>query len=235
MTITSGIRKGLKKILEHGGGGEEGKPHSTSAGRMAAGARKFRRGAKKIASGAIEGTKKIAKPFVKEAVGLEKLRKKKAEGGRAGYQSGGRTRLLEELGRVEAEPSNRNRRAEISRVHGELNRGYKGGGRAKHGLGSIVKKVITKIKPKPKPGAVKDVNVDKLLKNLGDEIKAAPLPPQLKKSLDKLKKAYPHKKASGGRIGLKHGSAQSHYMQHGYGPHKIQLRSGKPKIAKKGW
>ena len=42
---------------------------------------------------------------------------------------GGRTNLLEELGRVEAEPSNRNRRAEISRVHGELNRGYAKGGK----------------------------------------------------------------------------------------------------------
>jgi len=50
-------------------------------------------------------------------------------GGRTGKQTGGRTNLLEELGRVEAEPSNRNRRAEISRVHGELNRGYKTGGR----------------------------------------------------------------------------------------------------------
>jgi len=42
---------------------------------------------------------------------------------------GGRTNLLEQLGRVEAERSNPNRRAEISRVHGELNRGYKDGGR----------------------------------------------------------------------------------------------------------
>jgi hypothetical protein len=51
-------------------------------------------------------------------------------GGRAKLRfGGGRTRLLEELGRVEAEPSNRNRRAEIGRVHGELNRGYKSGGR----------------------------------------------------------------------------------------------------------
>ena len=41
---------------------------------------------------------------------------------------GGRTNLLEELGRVEAEPSNRNRRAEISRVHSELNKGYATGG-----------------------------------------------------------------------------------------------------------
>ena len=50
-------------------------------------------------------------------------------GGRAGFRfGGGRTNLLEELGRVEAEPSNRNRRAEISRVHGELNRGYAKGG-----------------------------------------------------------------------------------------------------------
>ena len=57
------------------------------------------------------------------------------KGGRAGKQFGGRTNLLEELGRVEAEPSNRNRRAELSRVRGELNRGYKHGKRVglKHG------------------------------------------------------------------------------------------------------
>ena len=41
----------------------------------------------------------------------------------------GRENLFEELGRVEGERSNKNRRAEISRVHGELNRGYKKGGR----------------------------------------------------------------------------------------------------------
>ena len=63
---------------------------------------------------------------------LSKIKRMKS-GGRAGFQHGGRTNLLEELGRVEAEPSNRNRRAEISRVHGELNRGlnkmgYKSGG-----------------------------------------------------------------------------------------------------------
>ena len=60
-------------------------------------------------------------------------------GGRAGYQGGGRTNLLEELGRVEGESSNRNRRAEVSRIHGELNRGYKKGGRAgyKHGGAAI--------------------------------------------------------------------------------------------------
>ena len=57
------------------------------------------------------------------------------EGGRIGKQHGGRTNLLEELGRVEAEPSNRNRRAEISRVHGELNRGYKHGKRVGKSLG----------------------------------------------------------------------------------------------------
>ena len=83
----------------------EGKPHSTKEGRIAAGKRKFGRGAKK------------------------------AKGGRATLQGGGRTRLLEELGRVEAEPSNRNRRAEISRVHGELNRGYKHGKRVGKSLG----------------------------------------------------------------------------------------------------
>ena len=47
----------------------------------------------------------------------------------------GRENLFEELGRVEGERSNKNRRAEISRVHGELNRGYKKGGRTglRHG------------------------------------------------------------------------------------------------------
>ena len=61
----------------------------------------------------------------------------KAKGGRVGLADGGRTNLLEELGRVKAEPSNANRRAEISRVHGELNKGYKTGGRVgfKHGSG----------------------------------------------------------------------------------------------------
>ena len=67
-------------------------------------------------------------------------------GGRTGKFGGGRTNLLEELGRVEAEPSNRNRRAEISRVHGELNRGYAKGGRAGHAHGmSAVKKAIKKV------------------------------------------------------------------------------------------
>ena len=50
-------------------------------------------------------------------------------GGRTGKFGGGRTDLLEELGRVEGERSNPNRRAEISRVHSELNKGYKDGGR----------------------------------------------------------------------------------------------------------
>ena len=50
-------------------------------------------------------------------------------GGRAGFRfGGGRTDLLEELGRVEGEHSNRNRRDEIARVHSELNRGYATGG-----------------------------------------------------------------------------------------------------------
>ena len=42
----------------------------------------------------------------------------------------GRENLFEELGRVEGERSNKNRRAEVSRIHGELNKGYKAGGRA---------------------------------------------------------------------------------------------------------
>ena len=57
----------------------------------------------------------------------------------------GRTNLYEELGRVEAEPSNRNRRDEVSRIHSELNKGYKKSGRvksrgvAKRGFGKEVR------------------------------------------------------------------------------------------------
>ena len=47
----------------------------------------------------------------------------------------GRENLLEELGRVEAEKSNRNRRDEVRRVHHELNKGLRGGGIAKKGKG----------------------------------------------------------------------------------------------------
>ena len=59
---------------------------------------------------------------------MKSKRRVYATGGRVGKFGGGRTNLLEELGRVEAKPSNPNRRAEISRVHSELNRGYKKGG-----------------------------------------------------------------------------------------------------------
>jgi hypothetical protein len=70
------------------------------------------------------------KPFLNRPGQAQGTHGGKATGGRrVGKFGGGRTRLLEELGRVEAEPSNRNRRAEIARVHGELNKGYATGGR----------------------------------------------------------------------------------------------------------
>ena len=43
----------------------------------------------------------------------------------------GRMNLAEELGRIDAEKKNRNRRAEKDRVIHELNRGYKKGGHVK--------------------------------------------------------------------------------------------------------
>ena len=58
----------------------------------------------------------------------------------------GRMNLLEEVGRIDAERMNPNRRAEKRRVVGELNRGYKKGGRvrgcgvAKRGFGRALKK-----------------------------------------------------------------------------------------------
>jgi hypothetical protein len=68
----------------------------------------------------------------------------RAKGGRAGFQHGGRTNLLEELGRVEGEHSNRNRRAEVSRIHGELNKGYSLGGRVGAAKRGFNKKILRK-------------------------------------------------------------------------------------------
>ena len=70
----------------------------------------------------------------------------KADGGVVKRHAGGlgRRNLLEEVGRIDAERMNPNRRAEKRRVIGELNRGYKkggairrrGGGVAKRGMGA---------------------------------------------------------------------------------------------------
>ena len=70
------------------------------------------------------------KTIVRNPKNLGAIRSTLRGGGRAALRFGsGRTNLLEELGRVEGERSNPNRRAEISRVHSELNKGYKDGGR----------------------------------------------------------------------------------------------------------
>ena len=69
--------------------------------------------------------------YVNAKLGYKKGGRIKAQ---FGYNSG-RTNLLEEVGRVEGERSNPNRRAELSRIHSELNRGYRGGGVAKKGKG----------------------------------------------------------------------------------------------------
>ena len=78
--------------------------------------------------------------------------RKYATGGRVGKFGGGRTNLLEELGRVEARPSNPNRRAEISRVHSELNRGYAKGGRVGAKDGRWIQKVNKSIKARGTKG-----------------------------------------------------------------------------------
>ena len=73
------------------------------------------------------------------------------KGGRAGRQIGGRANLLEEVGRIDAERMNPNRRAEKSRVIGELNRGYNKGGRVGLKKGGSDKKWIQKaVNPKHK-------------------------------------------------------------------------------------
>ena len=115
-------------------------------------------------------------------------------GGRIGYNKGGRTRkfgggrtdLLEELGRVEGESSNRNRRAEVARVHSELNKGYNKGGRVglkAGGNGKWIQKVNKSIKargtkakctPITKPGCTGSAKaLAKTFKKMAKKRKAA--------------------------------------------------------------
>ena len=56
-------------------------------------------------------------------------------------RNSGRMNLAEELGRIDSEKMNPNRRAEKRRVVGELNSGYKNGGKVKkkRGCGIVVK------------------------------------------------------------------------------------------------
>ena len=71
------------------------------------------------------------------------------KGGRVKKFGGGRANLLEEVGRIDAEKMNTNRRAEKSRVIGELNRGYNKGGRVglkKGGDDKWIQKVDASIK-----------------------------------------------------------------------------------------
>ena len=77
------------------------------------------------------------------------------KGGRAGRQIGGRANLLEEVGRIDAERMNPNRRAEKRRVIGELNRGYNKGGRVglkKGSNGKWIQKVNKSIKARGTEG-----------------------------------------------------------------------------------
>ena len=66
----------------------------------------------------------------------------KADGGVVKRQAGGlgRRNLEEEIGRIDAERMNPNRRAEKSRVIGELNRGYKKGGAIRRRGGGVAKR-----------------------------------------------------------------------------------------------
>ena len=74
------------------------------------------------------------------------------KGGRTGRQIGGRANLLEEVGRLDAERMNPNRRAEKSRVIGELNKGYNKGGRVGAKDGKWIQKVNKSIKARGTKG-----------------------------------------------------------------------------------
>ena len=92
------------------------------------------------------GTSKEDKTRKRRSLPYEKMASHVAAGVKEKQGGGimantGRTNLLEEVGRIDAEPMNPNRMAEKSRVLGELNRGYKkGGGVVKARVGKMMRK-----------------------------------------------------------------------------------------------
>ena len=186
-----------KGFFEYAGGSEKAKPHSTKEGRTAAGKRRVGRILEQL------------KPKTMEQRPLPKWPKQPKK-----------------------IPATRNA----------------------YGLGGAIKKIIQKVvkpkgvfKPKgvgvkPVPKSVTDVDkpfkgydksytraddkkITSMLKKLGDEIKAQPIPHRIQKKIKELQKAYPHHdsagrnkaskkvfksakgKAEGGRIGLSHGGS----------------------------
>ena len=152
-----------------------------------------------------------------------------AKGGRArlwhgGPHNTGRTNLLEQLGRVEGERSNPNRRAEISRVHGELNRGYAIGGIAKLGkkarrlLGRAGKKRSFKTHGRDVPtmaakggrarlwhGGSHNTGRTNLLEQLG-RVEGERSNPNRRAEISRVHSELNRGYAKGGRAGFKHGT-----------------------------
>ena len=168
-------------------------------------------------------------------------------GGRAALRFGsGRTNLLEELGRVEGEHSNRNRRDEIARVHSELNRGYAKGGRAGFSTGREVgkhlKKLVKKITHEVPTGPHTDVRRRELNKKW--QRKKLGVSPEMKATLKGLrgkslrnthKRDVPTMAAEGGRIGLKKGGSDKNWIQKATASIKKRGTKGKcTPITKKG-
>ena len=151
------------------------------------------------------------KPFLNRPGQAQGTHGGKAKGGRIGKFGGGRTNLLEELGRVEAERSNPNRRAEISRVHGELNRGYAKGGRIGYKHSGLVGK-LTGGKKSWDKADIRDARIARELAKRGKKSKT--VFSDTGKSHGKGHRLHTEKgkqmfgvdkKAEGGRVGLKHG------------------------------
>jgi len=119
----AGFKSG-KSATRFRSSGPEEKPHSTKEGRSAeaqrAYMRKFGPQEPRRKTLAVTDKHKAVRKILKDPAGFKPL-KAMQTGGRAGFKHG-------KFVSVASPHADRNRRAEISRVHGELNRGYKSGG-----------------------------------------------------------------------------------------------------------
>ena len=195
------VKGGLKHVFEQLGGDEKAKPHSTKKGRTASGRRRFKRIIDKV--------------------------RPKLDTSRPDFRPRPRPLHRPRPGRPLRPEDWKRRKFERPQPGRPLQpREKKGIGGILKGAKNIISKVLKPkgvFKPKPVPKVVTDKptgwspkgeytkaddkKINSMLKKLGDEIKAQPLPPKIQKKLKELQKAYPSKKAEGGRIGLKHGGS----------------------------
>ena len=144
-------KQAIKRITERLGGGPEGKPHSTRAGRIAAGVRKIKRGTKSWNKKDITN-KRISKDLVQDVFNVVARKHSLGQQGKPHSSKEGRTasfgRTVRDVKKILSPERDKNKKG---------GRAGKAFGGPSHSVRRTVKKILKKAKAKKDTESVKDV------------------------------------------------------------------------------